>query len=122
MTRMWMGLPSTMCRCHLLGEHKEIHQLLGQLKKKLSIKGYIINNCIEVSSIKRRHDELVEEMVRRGYNHKSPIPEQIEIEGYYEYLSNEDKNFKIDVASSDNDRFKRCSRCLEQKEKLDKVI
>jgi hypothetical protein len=69
---MWMGYPSTMCRNHLLGEHKELHQLIGQLRKKLSITGYIKKNCIEVSSITSRHDALVKEMERRGVQTSVP--------------------------------------------------
>lgn len=115
MTRMWMGKTDTMCRHHLLGEHKEIHQLLGQLKKGMSVSGYVRNNCIEITSIKRRHEELVNEMIKRGYNHKSPIPEQEVIDAFYSHLSLAEKQFKIDVVSSDEDRFNRCVKCLELK-------
>lgn len=31
--RMWLVPPSHMCRKHLLGEHVELHMLLGTLKK-----------------------------------------------------------------------------------------
>ena len=35
--RMWLVPPSHMCRKHLLGEHVELHMLLGTLKKGKSI-------------------------------------------------------------------------------------
>lgn len=73
MTRMWMVDPKLMCREHLLGEHKELHQLVGIIKKGYSIQGYLDNQLIEVHNVKKRHKELVKEMKRRGYNHNSPL-------------------------------------------------
>lgn len=70
---MWMVDPKLMCRQHLLGEHNEIHKIIGSLNKGKSITGYIENNCIELMSIHSRHEVLVNDMLRRGYNHKSPI-------------------------------------------------
>ena len=111
MTRMWMGDPPTMCRNHLLGEHKELHQLIGQLRKKLGITGYIQKNCIEVSSITSRHDALVREMERRGYNHLSPVPDQSDIDRITEYLPEQERAYVIDKESSDWDRYGRCCNC-----------
>lgn len=110
-----MGQPRTMCRNHLLGEHKEIHQLLGQLKRGMSISGYITNNCIEISSIEKRHNSIVKEMKSRGYNHHSPILKQGSINKLASYLPEKEQTYKIDIESSDQDRFGRCSKCLELK-------
>jgi hypothetical protein len=112
MTRMWMGKVNTMCKNHLLGEHKEIHQLIGQLKKKMSIDGYIKNNCIEISSIESRHNEIVNEMISRGYNHMSPIPSQKEINSISKYLPESQRSYIVDVKSSNKDRYARCDSCL----------
>jgi len=111
MTRMWMGDPLTMCRNHLLGEHKELHQLIGQLRKKLGVTGYIHKNCIEVSSITSRHDALVREMERRGYRHLSPVPDQSEIDRITEYLPEMERAYVIDKDFSDRDRYGRCCNC-----------
>ncbi len=111
MTRMWMGDSRTMCRNRLLREHKELHQLIGQLRKKLSITGYIKKNCIEVSSITPRHDALVKEMERRGYRHLSPVPDQSEINLITEYLPEQERAYVIDKESSDRDRYGRCCNC-----------
>jgi len=73
MTRMWMINPKIMCRNHLLGEHKELHQAIGSLVKNRSLRGHIEKGQIEIHSIKSRHKELVKEMQSRGYNHKSPL-------------------------------------------------
>lgn len=48
---------------------------LGTINEGKSIKGYIDNGLVEVHNIIKRHNELVEEMKRRGYNHKSPAQE-----------------------------------------------
>jgi len=70
---MWNTNPQEMCRSHLLGEHREMHALVGIVRRKTSLDGYIENKLIATSGIKKRHDELVVEMKRRGYNHKSPL-------------------------------------------------
>ena len=71
--RMWMVDPKLMCRKHLLGEHVELHMLVGSIKKGQSLQGFIDNKLIDTSKIQKRHDALVKEMERRGYNHKSPL-------------------------------------------------
>lgn len=100
MTRMWMVNPKIMCRKHLLGEHKEIHQLLGSIKKNRGIKGYIENGFIEVHNVKKRHSEIVKEMIRRRYSHKSDI-KNIKLF----------KAGKVDVKKSISDLRKRCKEC-----------
>ena len=71
--RMWMINPKRLCRQHLLGEHNEIHKLVGCLKKNKSIVGYIRNGLVELHNIRIRHEALVEEMTNRGYRHNSPL-------------------------------------------------
>ena len=73
--------PSIMCRKHLLGEHVEMHMLVGTLQKVISVQGYIDNQLVELEHIRARHEELVEEMIKRGYNHKSPLPDSPEVSG-----------------------------------------
>ena len=66
--------PKRLCRNHLLGEHKELHQLIGSLNKGKSVKGHIEKGQIEIHNIKKRHKELVKEMLSRGYKHNSILP------------------------------------------------
>jgi hypothetical protein len=75
---MWNVKTELLCRQHLLGEHNEVHAFIGCIKKGTSLKGYIEKGLVEVQHIKSRHDELVNEMESRGYNHKTPI-EEIEL-------------------------------------------
>jgi hypothetical protein len=75
--RMWNVDPRLMCRAHCLGEHRECHALISIIlhNKPLSGTKYITTGLVEVHNIKQRHNELVLEMTRRGYNHKSPLPD-----------------------------------------------
>jgi hypothetical protein len=75
--RLWMVDPVLLCRKHLLGEARETHALAGIIIHGMPLSGtkYISNGLVEVHNIRNRHDALAKEMVRRGYNHKSPLPE-----------------------------------------------
>lgn len=73
--RMWMVDPKIMCQKHLCGEHVETHMFIGTLRKRRKVEGFLKNNLFEPRSLYQRHKELVEEMKRRGYNHKSPLTE-----------------------------------------------
>jgi Zn-dependent M32 family carboxypeptidase len=70
---MWMVNPSIMCRQHLLGEHAEIHMFIGTINRKKSVKGYLQKGLLEVHNLFFRHNELVEEMKKRGYKHHSEV-------------------------------------------------
>ena len=47
--------------------------------------GYFRNNLLEPKSLKVRHNELVNEMLRRGYKHNTPLEFENSI---LEYLGN----------------------------------
>lgn len=71
--RMWNINPEIMCRKHLLGEHVEMHMFAGTIKMGKNIQGYLDNQLVETQNIKKRHELLVKEMKKRGYNHKSEL-------------------------------------------------
>lgn len=71
--RMWLVEPHIMCRNHLLGEHRELHTFTGTLKKRISVDGYMQLGLLDPDKLSSRHEELVAEMLRRGYGHYSPI-------------------------------------------------
>jgi len=114
--RMWMVDPKIMCRKHLLGEHVEHHMFIGTLKKGKRVDGYIKNNCFQPRSLFERHDALVCEMERRGYNHQSPITEE---ECDVCHLPNEYQYWKIDDKQSLRDLLERCPECRLRKEQSD---
>lgn len=70
--RMWMSDPKTLCRKHLLGEHFELHKFYHMFIKKRDMSTRIKRKQIFPEKMKERHDELVDEMIRRGYKHNSP--------------------------------------------------
>ena len=72
--RMWMVDPRKMCDQHLLGEHVELHMLVGSLRRKKTLTGFLDGGLVELHSIRSRHAELVIEMKSRGFRHASPLP------------------------------------------------
>jgi hypothetical protein len=79
MVRIWAVPVSELDRQHLLGEHAELHCIVGALLGKY--KAY--HNHPETLSFQNRieqfyyrHDQQVAEMQKRGYNHHSPLPNQ----------------------------------------------
>ena len=73
--RMWMVNPKMLCRKHLLGEHVELHMFVGTILSNKSLSGYLSRGLVEPQNIVNRHQELVKEMINRGYHHKSELPE-----------------------------------------------
>jgi len=72
--RMWMIQPALMCRQHLLGEHNELHKLLGSIMKGKSVRGHTVKFQVFPKHLIGRHNDLVREMQRRGYKHNSELP------------------------------------------------
>jgi hypothetical protein len=105
--RMWGIYPSLLCNKHLIGEHGEIHKHKHNFVKKHKITKRISPIVqIEPENMKSRHDELVEEMLKRGYNHNSPY-EQPDLS----YLIDKERYAKIDINISINDLKSRCVEC-----------
>jgi hypothetical protein len=100
--RQWNVNPKCLCDKHLLGEHVEHHMFAGCIIRNKSLKGYIETGLVEIHNLKKRHDELVKEMVRRNMNHKSPFPD---IKLYKAGKVNTNKNIE--------ELKRRCSECKE---------
>lgn len=98
---MWMVEPKKMCRKHLLGEHVELHMLVGTINKGRSIAGFINKGLAEPYKIKQRHEQLAKEMAYRGYKHKSELPD-------FEYKG---KEGKVDIEDSEKELITRCGDC-----------
>lgn len=77
MTRMWGINPRYICDENLYGEHAEIHQLIGLIKKHrygmAIVRGYVKKNQVNPHELWSRHEELAKEIERRGGNHDSDI-------------------------------------------------
>lgn len=75
--RVWDVDPQKLCRKHLLGEHMEIHALFTILHEDRT--GYrnhpeTLRWVGKLPALAMRHDRVVDEMIRRGYGHRSPLP------------------------------------------------
>lgn len=104
--RMWMVPPEVMCKKHLLGEHGELHKFLHNWRKQHRIDGRIAGNAMEPLSYQDRHDRLAEEMLRRGYNHASPL-EQPD----FSYLPEKQRGYRVNVEDSLDLLLGRCEEC-----------
>lgn len=105
--RMWMVPPRTMCRKHLLGEHVEIHMAVATLRLGRSVDGFLKKGLLELASLRRRHEELVAEMLRRGYRHASPlgpVPRR--------------RAGKVDPQANARELARRCAQCRRLAAKL----
>jgi len=93
--------PHIMCRQHLLGEHNELHKLAGTIRHGnwARLKGHAAKGQIELASLCVRHEELVHEMIIRGYNHQSPIEQSFHDLG------------RVDRGASMAELMKRCPKC-----------
>jgi len=108
--RMWGVNPKLLCRQHLLGEHNEIHKHRHNFVKKHSIAKRISPVVqIEPENMQKRHDELVKEMISRGYNHNSPF-EQPDLS----HLLDNERFAEINIYISIADLLNRCPECSKR--------
>jgi hypothetical protein len=81
----------------------------GTFEKGKSIEGYLERGLVNLGQIKTRHDELVKEMIKRGFNHKSPMQEFKE--------HNENKNIiTVDSIKNKLELANRCKDCKKLQE------
>ena len=74
--RIWDIPPKKLCRNHLLGEHRELHAMwviITEKKKGYSMHPETIRWKGKLKAMYLRHEDLVNEMISRGYSHKSPL-------------------------------------------------
>jgi hypothetical protein len=74
--RVWDIAPGRLCRSHLLGEHREIHAIWVVITR--GKKGYCRHPEVlrwkgKLKALYLRHEKLVEEFAKRGYNHYSVL-------------------------------------------------
>lgn len=103
MTRMWCVDPRVLCREHLLGEHNELHKLVGSIRAGHSIDGYVERGQVETGRITARHEALAAELERRGYTHESPL----------DYADDLDRG-EVDPAANLEELATRCAACRER--------
>lgn len=110
--RMWMVDPAVLCRKHLLGEHVECHMFVGALRKGKSVAGYLAPTVmLAANQLAARHDALAAEMLRRGYQHHSPL-EQPDVST----LSPTQRQARVDTENSLLELRNRCNECRVKQE------
>ncbi len=103
--RMWMVDPKVLCQQHLLGEHVEIHMLVGSLRRGRSIKGFLDRGLLDPSAVYTRHAALALEMGRRGLRHRS----ELLVADVQQYQAG-----SVDPAESLHALASRCSACCQR--------
>ena len=78
--RIWDLPPERLCRQHLLGEHRELHAIWSVLTN--GRRGYARHPETlrwqgKLGALWLRHAALVDDMQRRGYQHHSPLDQQL---------------------------------------------
>lgn len=89
MVRIWSVPVNELDRQHLLGEHAELHCIVGALQGRY--KAYrnhpeTLRFQNRIEQLYDRHNQQVAEMAKRGYNHDSPIPGSTQ---HYTYTEDE---------------------------------
>jgi hypothetical protein len=80
--RVWDIHPKHLCRKHLLAEHRELHGLWNILTKHGGQGGYsrhpeTLRWVGKTRALYERHEALVKEFERRGYNHLTPLDKKL---------------------------------------------
>ncbi len=74
--RIWDISPKNLCRKHLIAEHGELHSMWSIItngKNGFSKHPETMRWRGKLKALYFRHEKLVAEIKRRGYNHNSPI-------------------------------------------------
>jgi len=109
--RIWDLPVESLCRQHLLGEHRELHAIWAVLTQ--GRRGYARHPETlrwrgKLAALYRRHEQQVEEMRQRGYQHLSPLKKRS--------ATGSGRQRKL-LQSADVQRFilhARCAACRER--------
>lgn len=87
--RVWDLPVDRLCKKHLLGEHRELHAIFSVLAN--GKKGYSQHPETKrwkgkLAALRKRHEEEVAEMHKRGWKHNSPLPATNDVEKQDELL------------------------------------
>jgi Skp family chaperone for outer membrane proteins len=78
--RIWDLPAKQLCRKHLLGEHRELHAIWSiYINGLLGYRNHPETKrwAGKLKALFARHEELVIEMTKRGYNHNSPLDKSL---------------------------------------------
>lgn len=108
--RMWSVNPKWLCRQHLLGEHREMHcAYKAATTGKYNIEGYC-NGLVDFTKLKDRHNELVKEMEKRGYQHNDAVKVENLID------------IKCKPVNADHNLHELYIRCKDYRERINQAV
>lgn len=99
--RIWDIDPKYLCRNHLLAEHRELHGIWNILVKYKCKCGYsrhpeTLRWVGKQKALFKRHEKLMQEFKRRGYNHFSNLNKRFAVgSGEQKVLLNKKSEQKI---------------------------
>ncbi len=106
--RVWDLPPQLLCNQHLVAEHSELHTIWSVLTRGL--KGWSHHPETrrwegKLAALYARHEAEVEEMLRRGFRHESPLDKRLATgeAGQREYVDAPEEQVKL--------LRERCERC-----------
>ncbi|QJI53333.1 pyrimidine dimer DNA glycosylase [Alteromonas phage vB_AcoS-R7M] len=108
--RTWMVPVEIMCRKHLQGEHVECHMFASSLHNNKSVKGFIEDGLFDPKGFEQRHEDLANEMVRRGGKHESPL----NLQGMAKINLKHMPEGCVDVNANIKELARRCTQCYER--------
>ena len=80
--RIWDISPNKLCDRHLLGEHSELHamwSIITEGKKGYAKHPETLRWVGKLKALYLIHEKIVQEMKKRGFNHKSPLNDNLAI-------------------------------------------
>jgi hypothetical protein len=108
---MWMINPKLLCDKHLIAEHGEIHKHLPSFRKRNRIDGRFYPVVqIQLWNLPERHDDLAEEMLHRGMNHKSPLLDVPDLKKLYPTFYYKNVDPEVSIIDLQN----RCNKCARR--------
>src|SRR3712207_2296701 len=78
--RVWNIQANVLCNNHLLGEHREIHaiwKILTENKNGYARHPETLHWNGTLLALYRRHEKVVAEMIKLGFNHKSTLRKEL---------------------------------------------
>lgn len=90
MSNLWLAVDvENLCTQHLLGLHSECHLEVGTVENhphgEAIVRGHWVFGQVSMEKVGARHQEVVEEMERRGLNHDSPL-EYRDTTGFHSWM------------------------------------
>lgn len=102
--------PTLICNQHLIAEHYELHMYIGALNKGRSLEGYKQAGILQLSQLRKRHNELAAEMITRKKKDGSPVRHNSPLPAFVTYGD----DGWLQSAEDEIEVLKQCSECKKR--------